>query len=172
MTIDILWIEQFTENVLSFMKDYKIGKCSLAPYSETRDTFQDQYRGNRPNCASFHREYYTNHKRREDGLAFFFAVDGTVKSPPRAKPCLDLEEKVEYIALSFGLYKEDGRESHESTKVVAVEIGENEEIVKTKVNKLFQKRTGFSLPREEKYLPLLEYTIRFYATGHTDPLPE
>ena len=45
-------------------------------------------------------------------------------------------------------------------------------IVKTKSNKLFQKRTGFSLPREEKYLPLLKYTIRFYATGRTDPLPE
>ncbi|HLC80580.1 MAG TPA: hypothetical protein VJG31_02300 [Candidatus Nanoarchaeia archaeon] len=172
MTIDICWIEQFTENILSFMKDYRIGKRSLAPYSETKDIFQDRYRGNRPNCASFHREYYINHQRREDGLAFFFAVDGTIRSPPRSKPCLDLEEQIEYTSLSFGLYKEDGRESHESSKVVSVEMGENEKIMKTKVDKRFKKRTGFSLPREEKYLPLLEYTIRFYATGHTDPLPK
>ena len=142
MTIDILWIEQFTENVLSFMRDYKVGKCSLSPHSEIKDTFQDQYRGNRPNCASFQREYYTNHKRREDGLAFFFSVAGDIKSPPRAKPCLDLEEKVEYTTLSFGLYREDGRENHESTKVVSVDLGENEKIVKTKVNKIFHKKNS------------------------------
>ncbi len=172
MATNIIQVKQFTKNVFGYMKDYRVGKCSFAPHSEIRDTFQEQYGGNRQHCALFHWEYYINRKKREDGLAFFFALDGNIKSPSRTNPSLDLEGKIEYSSLSFGLYQEDGRESAESSKIVVVRIGEWGRVLKTKIHKRFRTKTGFSLPLGKTYLLPLEYTIRFYATGRTDPLPE